>query len=199
MANAIDRGGDGGRSLGRSGALIGLVLGAGLGAMRMMGGGQPDSVSTGNLALMAAYALPFAVALGAARLDRATMRAAVWLGCGALGLLGSITAFSGVSLVLLLPASLLIVASVQAMRAGDTRPEWPVVVVPAWIVAVGILAFVALFQRDDPRSWSDANSGHWVSDVITPSEGLTSLGVWVAGLLVLATALWLWELAARRS
>ena len=198
MANAIDSGGDGGRSLGRSGALIGLVLGAGLGSFRMMSN-EPDPVSTGNLALMAAYAMPFAVALGALWLDRATMRAAVWLGCGALGLLGSITAFSGVSLVLLLPGSLLIVAAVQALRAGDTRPEWPLVLVPAWIVATGILAFVALFQRDDPRSWGGANSGHWTSDVITRSEGLTSLGVWVAGVVVLATALWLWELAARRS
>ncbi len=197
MADVTHNQRDGGHSLGRSGALVGLVLGGGLGSLRMMSN-EPDPVSTGNLALMAVYALPFAVALGALWLDRATMRAAVWLGCGALGILGSITAFSGVSLILLLPGGLLIAAAIQALLVGDTQPEWPVVLVPMWIVAAGILSFFALFQRDDPRSWTEGNSSYWTSDVITRSEGLTSLGIWVAALIVLATALWLWEMAARR-
>ncbi len=134
---------DGGRSLGRTGALIGLVLGGGLGSLRMMGN-QPDSVSTGNLAFLATLALPFAIAFGALRLGRAAMRAAVWLGCGALGVMGSVIAFSGVSLVLLLPGGLLLAAAIQALRVGDTQPEWPDVLIPGWIVAAGVLAFVAL-------------------------------------------------------
>lgn len=199
MAETLNREADGGRSLGRAGALIGLVFGAGLGSLRMLSASEPNPVSIGNLALLAAFALPFAVALGAVRLNRATMRAAIWLGCGALGLAGSITAFSGVSLILLLPGGLLIAAAIQALRVGDTQPEWPAVLIPIWLVAAGILAFLALFQRDDPRSWTDGNTSHWTSDVITRSEGLTSLGVWVAALVVLATALWLWEMVARRA
>ena len=127
------------------------------------------------------------------------MRAAVWLGAGVLGVLGSMVALSGVSLILLLPGGLLVAAALRALRAGDTSPEWPVVLVPLWLVATGVAAFAALFQRDDQRSWSDGSAGHWTSDVITRYEGLASLGIWVAGLAVLATALWLWELAARRS
>ena len=189
----------GGRSLGRSGALIGLVFGAGLGSLRMFLDDSPDAVSIGNLAFLASFVAPFALALGALRLNRATMRAAVWLGCGALGLAGSIVAFSGVSLVLILPGGLLLAAAIQALGARDTSPEWPAALIAVWIVATGVLAFLALFQHEDPRSWTNGNVSYGTSDVITRAEGMTSLGVWLASLVVLATALWLWEMMARRS
>lgn len=189
---------DAGRPLGRAGALLGLLFGVGLGSLRMLLDDSPEAVSTGNLAFAAVFATPFLLALGALRLERATMRATIWFGVGALGLMGSVIAFSGVSLILLLPGGLLVAAAIQALSERDTSPDWPVVLIPAWLVVVGILAFVALFQHDDPRSWSDGNSTYGTSDVITRAEGLTSLGIWLVGIVVLAAGLWLWERLAQR-
>jgi hypothetical protein len=197
MATATQSNNDAGRSLGTWGAVFGLIFGTGLGSLRFGLSDQPDSFSLGNLAFLVSYTMPFVVALGAIRLGRSTMRAAVWFGCGALGILSAFTAFSGVSLILVPPGVLLLAAAYQAVTASDFQPEWPILPVSVWLMAVGILAFVSLFRTEDPRSWSSGNTGHSVSDVISDAEGLMSLGIWAVGLAGLVSMLWVWGSFAR--
>ncbi|MCO5176014.1 MAG: hypothetical protein M9890_03430 [Thermomicrobiales bacterium] len=198
MAETLTRNSDDGVSLGRAGALIGILAGGGLGSLRMLLDGSPEAFGLGNVAFLLTFVLPFVLALSALRLDRSTMRAAIWLGSGALGIAGSVIAFSGVSLVLLIPGGLLIAAAIASLRVTDTSPEWPVVLIPIWLFVIGVSAFLVLFMNDDPHSWSTPNSSHSSSDYITVAEGATSLAIWAAGLIVLGTAIWLWSLAAQR-
>jgi hypothetical protein len=179
------------------GAGLGLVIGIGLGSLRFGLSDMPDATSLGNFAFLVAYAMPFAVALGAIRLSQASMQVAVWLGCGALGLLGTVTAFSGVSLLLFPPGLMLCAAAIKTLVDPETHPEWPILPVSVWLVAIGILAFVSLFRTEDPHSWISGNTGYSVSDVISDSEGLMSLGIWAVGLVGLASMLWVWHSVMR--
>lgn len=199
MAETRNRGKDDGLSLGRTGALIGILAGGGLGLLRMLLDGSPEAFGLGNVAFLLTFLLPFVLALGALRLDRSLMRAAIWLGSGVLAIAGSVIAFSGVSLVLLIPGGLLIAAAIAALHSADTSPEWPVVLIPTWLFGIGVAAFVVLFMNDDPHSWSTPTASYGSSDYITVVEGATSLEIWAVGLIVLGTAIRLWSLAAQRA
>ena len=199
MAVTLNRETDGGLSLGRIGALLGILAGGGLGSLRMLLDDSPEAFRLGNVAFLLTFVLPFVLAYGALRLDRSMMRAAIWFGSGALAIAGSVIAFSGVSLVLLIPGGLLFAAALAALRTADTSPEWPVVLIPIWLFVIGVAAFLVLFMNDDPHSWSTANSAHSASDYITAVEGATSLAIWAAGLIVLGTAIWLWSQATQRA
>ncbi|HEX2043731.1 MAG TPA: hypothetical protein VHF24_13940 [Acidimicrobiales bacterium] len=45
------------------------------------------------------------------------------------------------------------------------------------MIVLVVAAFLALFARDDPRSWSTATAGGSTSDVITMAESAASLAL----------------------
>ena len=203
------RGVDGGRTLARFAALWGIAGAVGLGSLRASLNDPPAQRETvGNVAFAVAFLAPFAVAFAARWVERDRFRAAIWLGTGALGLLLSVTAFSGVSLLFLPSGVLLLVAARNAHAAGSAAETgervWPAVPVAPWLVGVGVVAFVLLLAREDPRCAAQVRTADgslvWekrtaatvsdgaprasscVSDVTTDAEGAASLGVWAVGI-----------------
>jgi hypothetical protein len=194
MIERVDDRSDDGARLGRIGGWWGLVGGLFLASLRtfLADGWHDDRL--GQIAFVAAFTIPFALVLGAARLGSTHQRAAVWLGAGMLGLPLSFLALSGVSLVLL-PAAIMLLAAVwRAARASDSVPAWPILPLAAWIVVVGMSALALLFQQDDPRSYSIDGGSGWTSDIITTAEGARSLGCWAIGIAVTAATMALWRM-----
>ena len=110
-------------STARLGGRIGLAMGAVYAAWLL----AEETGPTGAGALPAAgvglgYVAPFAAGLIALRVRDAGRRAGIWLGCGVLGLVLSLTSVTGVTLPLVLPAAMLLVAGARELRAaGDSR------------------------------------------------------------------------------
>lgn len=130
------------------GAFLGLAFAAFVFSMRVFAdhGVPPRSAADwlGEVAFVAVYAAPSVLALLALR-----DRYGALLSASVLSALLSWTAFSGVTLVLLVPAAAYAVAYVR-VRAWDgaSSPLWSLVA-----VAAGYAAFCALFARDDPYCW----------------------------------------------
>ncbi|HEX2274645.1 MAG TPA: hypothetical protein VHG90_12300 [Acidimicrobiales bacterium] len=159
-------------------AIVGALVVAGggaLGWLRFAGSDPPLrglEAAAGALALGAVMAVPGVLAL----LSLAD-RPALLLPAGVLLVPLSFVSFAGVTLPLLVPAVMLLVAygrrSVGCRRAYAGQAGVCTVVVLVLVV----VAFVALFAHDDPRSWSTATGGGSTSDVITVAESAVSLAL----------------------
>jgi hypothetical protein len=172
--------------------IAGLEIGAtaALGVVRYVGGGPVERGAEGALAalaLVAVLAAPGVLAL-MGRAGRPSLLVVAGIALTPLSFL----AFSGVTLPLLIPAVLLIVAGVRRIGPDDTpcAPLWLTI----WAIFVVLgAAVVALFAHQDPRSWATATAEGSTSDVITFAE--SSLSLW---LVALALTLG-WHLAAPRT
>jgi hypothetical protein len=128
-------------------ALLGLAPAASFFALRAFGGsGEPPNAAEdwlGDLGFFAVYAAPSLLAFLALRgRPNALLAAAV------LSALLSRTAFSGVTLVLLLPAAAYAFAFIR-LRPGSALPLLATLVT----VAAGYVAFWTLFAWDDLYCW----------------------------------------------
>ncbi len=137
----------------------------------------------------------------------------MWLATTVLALLASFTTFSIVSLVVFpLPALFLLLAALLAYRAAGWRQTIPIVAVAAGLIVIGACAWLVLFSRADGRCWDQIRAADgttfWQetpystsgslsanpvpgesvsrlcsSDIITPVEGASSVGLWGLALL----------------
>lgn len=142
------------------GGATGVVLAVALAGLRTVNTTGPLDAETalGDFAFGLAYVMPFALALWALGWNDPARQAAVWLAGAVLALLESFSAFSGVSLVFLPIAPLLIIgallAVVRVLSRGDLRTLLPVIPVAGALVAVGVGSFLALVTLiTDPRCW----------------------------------------------
>ena len=171
-------------------AVGGLVL-AGAGALGLLRffGGAPElrglDAASGALALGAVMAVPGALAL----LSLAE-RPALLLPAGILLIPLSFVSFAGVTLPLLIPAVMLLVAYGRRSSGPAAYPGQAAVCVVV-AVAVVVAAFLALFANDDPRQYSTPTGGGSTSDVITFAEAAISLAL--SGIAVVGS----WFLARR--
>src|SRR5689334_6457753 len=127
-------------------ATIRVVLGASNGAP--LPGSLPADIVFGLV-----YLLPFGLALAALRGATPTQRAIAWLSAGALAIVLSFTAFSGVSLIFLPAAPVLLLAGMRALPGGDARRIALVAGVAIVLAALEIGAFRALFLQEDGACW----------------------------------------------
>lgn len=146
------------RLLALLGGAWGLVCALALSAIRFANSAEPERDAISTVAFTLVYAAPFILAFLALRWKSVTVRAAVWLAAAALAYLASWTAFSGIGLIFLAAAPLLLFAAAlsaaQAIQISGVRPALPIVPVSLGVIAVGIAAFVALIAlTSDPRCW----------------------------------------------
>ncbi len=148
------------KSLAVLGGGLGIILALGLAVVRVTNSAEPLDLESalGNVAFAVVYLAPFAVALWAVAWRNPALQAAVWLAAGVLGFLASWTAFSGVSLVFLPTAPLLIVAGVlaaiQAVRGAGAVSLAPVLPVAAGMTVLGAAAWLVMITlTSDPRCW----------------------------------------------
>jgi hypothetical protein len=148
-----------------------VVLAAFIGGVATAAGGdypQPDAIPRG-LALLLLYLLPAGIADIGSRAERRSIVLAAALLC----LIGSSLAFSGVTLVFLLPAILFGLATFAGREAGD----WPdrstlrrlgidLLVAPA-VVVLGVGAAVALFGMTRETCWSIPGGSACGSGILT--------------------------------
>jgi hypothetical protein len=154
----------------------GLVLAAGaaLELVRLEGDGRFVSgleAAIGALAFAAVIAVPGALAL----LSLAD-RPALLLPAGILLIPLSVVSFAGVTLPLLIPAVMLLVAYGRRSPGRGAYPGQAGVCALVVLVLV-VAAFLALFAHDDPRSYSTATGGGSTSDVVTMAEAMVSLAL----------------------
>ena len=159
------------------GAVV-VSAGGGLGVLRLIGD-APElrgvEAASGAFALGAVMAAPGLLAL----LSLAD-RPALLLPAGVLLVPLSFVSFAGVTLPLLVPAVMLLVAYGRRC-SGHTYPGQAGVCVVVVVVLV-LAAFLALFANDDPRRYSTPTGGGSTSDVITVAESLGSLALTAAAL-----------------
>jgi hypothetical protein len=187
------------------GAILGLVAAVGLGLLGFVNSGplERELEVLGTFALALVYATPSLLAFLSLRGRPILLLAAILL-----GLLASFSAFSGVTLVLLVPTGMWATAYIRLLRLGH-RPR------PLGILAVGLAvgavlaSFFALFLQDDAVCWKIDSHGQvtqvpdqpgpgvgvgvgededvvesgCTSDVITAAEALLAMGLVGAGLL----------------
>lgn len=214
------------RSLALAGGLWGAASAIFLGGLRFARGGEPRTAEQlpGDVAFLMVYLAPFALSLIALRLNSPAPQGAIWGAGGILGFLASFTAFSGVTLLLLPAALLLLLAAVYSYRQTGARPFLAVFGPAIGLISAGIVAFLVLYSQPDPRCWVLVSAGgreHWeerpysnsmtlgpeelqgvcTSDIITPIEAILSLGVWGISALGLFLLLPRWRpsLGARAS
>jgi hypothetical protein len=146
------------RLLALLGGTWGLVCALALSAIRFANSAEPerDVISTAAFALV--YAAPFILALLALLWKNAILRAAVWFAAAVLAYLASWTAFSGIGLIFLPAAPLLLFAAALsaalAIQTWGVRPALPILPISFGLIAVGIAAFIVLITlTSDPRCW----------------------------------------------
>lgn len=153
--------------------LIGTAIGLGLTALLIANRDDPvDQTSRilGALALGFLYTLPGALALLGRR------RPALYLAAGVLGVLLSFTSFALVTLPLLVPVGMALVA--YGRRSADVVPRVPAPVIALHVLALGVASyFVGFLMHEDPRCQTIGNGTECSSDVVTTAEALVSLGV----------------------
>lgn len=185
------------------GAVLGLVAAVGLGLVKFVNSGPLRYLElVGTLGLTLVYASPALLALLSLRGREVLLIPAI-----ALGAVASVSAFSGVTLVLLVPTALWTVAYVRHLRSRH-RPRVSNVLVGVLTVAVMVASFFVLFLSDDPVCWkvdsdggvsrvADAGSGHELtiggdenvvsagcsSDAIVAWEGVLAAGMVGLGLI----------------
>jgi hypothetical protein len=154
-ANMLERKATLSTYLGATGAMLGLAAGIFLTILRIVNseGPQLRAEWVGNLVFSLVYLAPFALSLLALRWS-APWRAGVWGAAAVLGCLGALTAFSGVSLVLL-PAALLLAPAALAAYGRISPSRWPATVLIAAML-IGLVAGGWLGLRsgkDAGRCW----------------------------------------------
>ncbi|MFI0609791.1 MAG: hypothetical protein ACH37Z_18095 [Anaerolineae bacterium] len=160
-------------------AWIGVILGVGaalfLGSIRVVNEELPWSAEMvfGEVAFTTVYLAPFALSLWAYRWPSDPARIAAWAGAALLALAGSVTAFSGVSFVLLPAAALLTSAAIVASLGGRLRDLPFVISLAGLLVLVGVASFWTLFATDDERCWQRhqfEEAGGWGAWEVVPDE-----------------------------
>jgi hypothetical protein len=121
----------------------------------------------GNVALAFAYATPSFLALAGLRHRRVLLLAA-----GLLAAVLSFTAFSGISLVLLIPAASFFIGYGRAGEGRGGSATRRALAVPVTVI-LGLAAFLVLFLHQDPLCWSDGCT----SDTIVGLEAASSLAL----------------------
>lgn len=129
---------------------LGLVFAVGLAIVRWVNSplGFPGVEWFGNLAFLVVYSAPFLAALAALSFRAPVLQAGIWLGSGILAGLASMSAFSGVTLVLIIPSLVLLLVGLLSMAraAGHTGiATLGGLLLSAALVGVGIASFAALF------------------------------------------------------
>lgn len=132
---------------------------------------QGLEAAAGALALGAVIAAP-----GALGLLSLADRPALLLPAGVLLIPLSFVSFAGVTLPLLVPAVMLLVAYGRRSSGQVAYPGQAAVCVVVAVVLV-VAAFLALFAHDDPRRYSSATEGGSTSDVVTLTEASISLAL----------------------
>ncbi len=189
-------------AFGTLGAVLGLGGALVITAVAVVAlGPEAPSERLGFLGLAAVFAGPFALALFA-RSRSGWLRAGVWVGAGILGLGMSFTSMTGVTLLLVPAALLLMFAGIREWKegAGRLRPVLPMLAV----VGIAAISFLAMFLLPTPGCWELHRAGTtmwWVnqparpsielrpgeelgrcsSDTVTLPEAGLSAGVWVLG------------------
>lgn len=160
------------------GAVV-VSAGGGLALLRLIGG-APElrgvEAASGAFALGAVMAAP-----GVLALLSLVERPALLLPAGVLLVPLSFVSFAGVTLPLLIPAVMLLVAYGRRCSGPGTYPGQAGVCVVVVVVLV-LAAFLALFANEDPRRYSTPTGGGSTSDVITVAESLGSLALTAAAL-----------------
>jgi hypothetical protein len=108
----------------------------------------------------------------------------------------SMISFAGLALPVLIPAVVLLVAGARRSDARTDRPCAPMAVTTLVVLTLVVVAALALFAHDDPRSWQRGEVGGSTSDVVTVAESLLSLGL---GSLAVCAAWYLATPVTRRS
>lgn len=157
-------------------AAVTIALAATLGIVRFLGGNSHLERGVEGLLASSAFAGLLAAPGLLALLSRHD-RPALLVPAGIGAILLSTIAMSGVTLPLLIPGVLLVVA--YGRRAGDgTQSRAPVGVVNLVVVAGLAAAVAALFLgHDDPRSYATATGGGGTGDVVTWWESLCGLSL----------------------
>jgi hypothetical protein len=168
-----------------------LALAAVIGVTRFAGGTPVERGVEGALgafALAAVLSGPGALAL-LARRDRP----ALLLAAGLLLVPLSMVSMAGVTLPLLIPAFVFLMAYVR-VRPVAPSPRLPAEVVTAAVIGLVVIALLALLVHQDPRSYTTSIGGGSTSDVITVAEAFASLALVAAAL----AAGWFGAAPARR-
>ena len=153
-----------------AGVLV-LALGAAIAVIRFVGGSPAERGLEGALgacALGAVIAAPGALAL-LARIDRPGLLIPAGV------LLLPLSGVSIVTLPLLIPAVMLLVAYGRRRPPEAVQPPLLVALSSAVVIMLVVAALVSLFIHEDPRTWSAPTSSGATSDVITIGEALVSL------------------------
>lgn len=218
MPTQIEQGKIPGRSLALAGGLWGAASAIFLGGLRFALGDEPRTGEEipGDIAFLLVYLMPFGLSLVALRLNSPVPQVAIWLAGAILGILASLSSFSGVTLILLPAVFLLLLAAWRTSRSPEFRMAWPIFAVVSGVVVVGILSFLLLFTQEDSRCWVLVRSGGqevWeerpysntislgpndlgstcTSNIISPTEAVLSLGVWGIAALGLFLLLPRWK------
>lgn len=148
-----------GQSLALIGGLGGLGCGLLLMSLRIILSSEPlRSMLLGDLIFGAVYVLPFALALIALRWGNPTQRIASWMAAGVLAVLGSVTAFSGITLIFLPAAPLLLIAAVRAIPGNRVRHIAFGVGLAVLMIFLNASAFRVLFLQQDGVCWQKVRS-----------------------------------------
>jgi hypothetical protein len=203
-----------GGALALIGGLWGLVAAVTLASLRTALSDQPfPSGVPGDLVFGAVYMAPFALVLIALRWGSPAQRVSAWGAGSVLAVMASVTAFSGVSLILLPAAPFLVLATLRTIRGQAVRQSALAIGFALVLVVLNAGAFRVLFltqdgvcwQRvraaDGQESWQSAPysntgttsaSGEGVqeircnSDIFSPTELLFS-----AALMILMATIWI--------
>jgi len=153
--------------------MLPLAMGAALVAIRI-GNDQPAEAGEPLISLSfgAVCALPGFLALLARR-----RRPALYLGAGMLAGIFAFISLAGVTLPMLLPAGMSLVAFGRHSGEARGRLAAPVVAMICWMM--GIACFIVPFVlHQDPRCVTTPNGGSCSSDVVTSIEaGIAIVGV----------------------
>ncbi len=153
--------GTSGRRLAGYGAVWGTAVVSGLGVMRVAFEDRPyrPGQLLEDIAGVVVYLAPFVIALLATRLEDGGLQRGIWMGAGVLGLLLSISSFSGATLVLL-PGAIMLLLGVRRARAESLAGRSAGSALAAvLVVLIGIGAWFSLQVRTDPRCFVLSRSG----------------------------------------
>lgn len=206
-----ERGAASARRLAVAGVVAGLAAVAVLGAMSIVfGGPEPLTLALGQAAVLVATAGPFLLSAVALAVPRGDIQAGVWLAAGSVAAIVSVLlSISGVSLILLPGAALLLAGGIRAVREVSEAGRL-VGLVALGVVVLTLMSGLAWGTMTEARCWYRAGD-QWVqrpfSNSIVIEEPFTmgvcgsgptaagaaiSMGVWaVAAASLAATRRWL--------
>lgn len=205
------------------GGMWGIVAAIALGGLRFALSEPPlrSAELIGDIAFLAVYVAPFALALLALRWKNSAHRATAWIAGSTLALWGAFTAFSGISLVFLPAAVLLGIAALRTIVVATALRDVAVaLILTTGLIALNAGAWLVLFSREDPLCWELIRSAdgrtEWqtapftftgtisatgvgpigrvcTGDLISSAEGLLSLSLLALGTIVLFILLPRWQ------